>query len=56
MGNNEEKKKEQSFGQVVKIINSVNASSNGGKDPYVVKAMERAKVRLRSRLSEINEG
>ncbi|NLW56379.1 MAG: hypothetical protein GX050_07180 [Firmicutes bacterium] len=56
MGNHEEKGKEQSSNQAVKIINSVKSVMNGGKDPYVVKAMERAKLRLRSRLSEINGG
>ena len=54
MGDHAEKGKEQSSNQTVKIINFVRSAMHGEKDPYVVKAMERAKLRLRSRLSEIN--
>mgnify|MGYP000921752927 FL=1 len=54
MGSSEEKGKEQSANQAVKKINTVKSTMNEGKDPYVVKAMERAKLHLRSRLSEIN--
>ena len=43
-----------SFGQAVKLINSAKILTAKSKDPYVIKAAERAKDRLRSRLLELN--
>ncbi|HEY8392982.1 MAG TPA: hypothetical protein VIL83_09690 [Capillibacterium sp.] len=50
-----EEKKEggSSFGQAVRVTNTVKTVMAKGKDPYVLKATERAKDRLRSRLLEI---
>ncbi|HHT47761.1 MAG TPA: hypothetical protein GXZ98_00500 [Firmicutes bacterium] len=44
------------YGQAVRLTNAGKTSTEKGKDPYVLKAAERAKDRLRSRLLEINGG
>ena len=56
MEEKEEKATNNASGKSVKIIHTVKAITNGGKDPYVLKAMARAKDRLRHRLIEINGG
>ncbi|NLY91808.1 MAG: hypothetical protein GX081_09450 [Firmicutes bacterium] len=49
----EKKEGDSSFGQAVRVTNTVKTVMAKGKDPYVLKATERAKDRLRSRLLEI---
>jgi N-acetylmuramic acid 6-phosphate (MurNAc-6-P) etherase len=56
MEEKEEKTMNNTSEKSVKIINTVKTMTNGGKDPYVLKAMARAKDRLRHRLIEINGG
>ncbi len=51
-----EKERDDMFGKSVKIINNSQILNMGEKDPYVLKAMERAKDRLRHRLIELNGG
>jgi hypothetical protein len=51
-----EKERDNMFGKSVKIINNSKTINISEKDPYVLKAMERAKDRLRHRLIEINGG
>lgn len=50
----EKKEKGSSFGQAVRVTNTAKTVMTKGKDPYVMKAVERARDRLRSRLLEMN--
>jgi len=50
----EKKEGDSSFGQAVRVTNTAQTVMVKGKDPYVLKATERAKDRLRSRLLEIS--
>ncbi len=52
----EKKDEDRTFGQAVRLINTKKTwSTTKEKDPYVIKAAERAKDRLRSRLLELSE-
>ncbi len=51
----EKREGESSFTQTVHIINTVKTLTAKSKDPYVIKAVERAKNQLRNHLLELNE-
>ena len=52
----EKKDEDRTFGQAIRLSNTEKTlTATKGKDPYVVKAAERAKDRLRSRLLELSE-
>ncbi len=51
----EKKEGDSSFAQTVRIINTVKTLTAKNKDPYVIKAVERAKNQLRNHLLELNE-
>lgn len=50
----EKREGDSSFGQAVRLVNTAKSLMAKGKDPYVLKAAERAKDRLRSRLLEMS--
>ena len=51
----EKREEDGSFAQTVRIINTVKTLTAKSKDPYVLKAVERAKNQLRNHLLELNE-
>lgn len=51
----EKRKGDGSSTQTARIITSIKTLAPKSKDPYVIKAMERAKSQLRDRLLELSE-